>query len=60
MILDRSSVYHVDLLKVESLSLNQISREYTFESMNGVSVFVLFIHVDYDGEEVIGPKWLVP
>ena len=29
-------------------------------SINGVSVFILFIRVDYDGEEVIGPKWLVP
>jgi hypothetical protein len=29
-------------------------------SINGVSVFLPFIRVDYDGEEVIGPKWLVP
>ena len=29
-------------------------------TINGVSVFVPFIRVDYDGEEAIGPKWLVP
>jgi len=29
-------------------------------SINGVSVFIPFIRVDYEGEEAIGPKWLVP
>ena len=27
---------------------------------HGVSVILPFIRVDYDGEEAIGPKWLVP
>ena len=29
-------------------------------SIKGVGVFIPFIRVDYDGEEVIGPKWVVP
>ena len=29
-------------------------------SINGVSVFLPFIRVDYDGEEAVGPKCLVP
>jgi hypothetical protein len=41
------------------LSLNQICREMHF-SINGVNVFLPFIRVDYEGEETIGPKWLVP
>ena len=29
-------------------------------SPKGVSVLLRFIRVDHDGEEAIGPKWLVP
>jgi hypothetical protein len=59
ILLGRSSVYHVDMLNATVLSWNQICREMHF-SINGVNVFLPFIRVDYEGEEAIGPKWLIP
>ena len=52
--LGRSSVYHVDMLKVATLSLNQTCRECTFLSMVSVCFSLSFVLV------MMGRRPLVP